>query len=374
VCIYTHIFLILLSHINNCCAETCPVYTRAGSAKGGEQHADPFVAVIQGTGNCRSLSFGSSLDPLRLTRGALRICCRRTPIPHRSTAHRCRLHRRNSPGIGSTCRHRKSSTCFARTRTRLPDREGRRIALQLSVRKSCESEEGVTLKINFVWYSSLQKQWRSLFKCPPLWNEERVPAVLAACRTSISRPLIIFYRWCPFVREWFKISRRNRAGIMPGKRGAWFRQSGPGKWHADLAFYWIWTTSGWWSRDSSHLSSRFLVPAPHRNLFSGLSFPLPPTLPPSLSIPLCRVSRRGWQRDAVEEKEWRTEWWRSMSRRETPGYHGLSSEENANTEWGRMVAKRGEVSRPYCGCSRDSGGTHSVGSNVATMMDENFSS
>ncbi|KYM85201.1 hypothetical protein ALC53_04990 [Atta colombica] len=31
-----------------------------------------------------------------------------------------------------------------------------------------------------------------------------------------------------------------------------------------------------------------------------------------------------------------------MSRRETPGHHGLSSEENANTEWERMVAKRGE--------------------------------
>lgn len=45
-----------------------------------------------------------------------------------------------------------------------------------------------------------------------------------------------------------------------------------------------------------------------------------------------------------------------MSRRETPGYHGLSSEENANTEWGRMVAKRGEVSRPYCGCTHDSDG------------------
>lgn len=48
-----------------------------------------------------------------------------------------------------------------------------------------------------------------------------------------------------------------------------------------------------------------------------------------------------------------------MSRRETPGYHGLSSEENANTEWGRMVVKRGEVSgsRPYCGCTHDRRGT-----------------
>jgi len=136
----------------------------------------------------------------------------------------------------------------------------------------------------------------------------------AASRTSISRPLIIFYRWCPFVREWFKISRWNRDGIMLGKRGAWFRQSGPGKWHADLAFYWIWTTSGWWSRDSSHLSSRFLVPAPHRNLFSGLSFPLPsssrpfhpsvPCLSQGVTKRRCRRKRMANWMVAVNVEAW----------------------------------------------------------------------
>jgi hypothetical protein len=36
--IYTHIFFILLSHINNCRAETCPVYTRAGKVQREESN------------------------------------------------------------------------------------------------------------------------------------------------------------------------------------------------------------------------------------------------------------------------------------------------------------------------------------------------
>ena len=55
-----------LSHINNCTVETCPVYTRLQCK--GRSTRTRSLPLDWGTGNCRSLSFGSSLDPLRLVR------------------------------------------------------------------------------------------------------------------------------------------------------------------------------------------------------------------------------------------------------------------------------------------------------------------
>lgn len=58
-----------------------------------------------------------------------------------------------------------------------------------------------------------------------------------------------------------------------------------------------------------------------------------------------------------------------MSRRETPGHRELSSEENANTEWERMVAKRGEFVDPTAVAP-----TTVIWKRCAAKIDEAFSS
>lgn len=69
-----------LPHINNRIAETCPVYTRPECKERSSMRARS-LPLVWDTGNCRSLSFGSSLDPLRLTRGL--TAAGEFLIPHR---------------------------------------------------------------------------------------------------------------------------------------------------------------------------------------------------------------------------------------------------------------------------------------------------
>lgn len=106
-----------LSHINNCIAETRPVYMRPECKERSSGARSLPRARVWGTGNCRSLSFGSSLDPLDSSWIWTPSPLRWAPIPHRSTAApRPRPHHRNSLGIAWACGHRKSSTCFLRVR------------------------------------------------------------------------------------------------------------------------------------------------------------------------------------------------------------------------------------------------------------------
>lgn len=111
---FIHLLLQLsLSHINNCTVETCPVYTRP-QCKGRSSMRTRSLPLVWGTGNCRSLSFGSSLDPLRLARrgsvaaGEFRY---HTDWPQLRAGFTVEI---RSLGIGSTCGRRKSSTCFLR--------------------------------------------------------------------------------------------------------------------------------------------------------------------------------------------------------------------------------------------------------------------
>lgn len=90
-------------------------FIRGRSAKRGVARG----ARVWGTGNCRGLSFGSSLDPLDSSWIWAPSPLRWAPIPHRSTAApRPRPHHRNS--LARNCLgllgYRKSSTCFLRVR------------------------------------------------------------------------------------------------------------------------------------------------------------------------------------------------------------------------------------------------------------------
>lgn len=72
------------------------------------------------------------------------------------------------------------------------------------------------------------------------------------------------------------------------------------------------------------------------------------------SLPLYVTSlSQGSDKESLSKKENGRLYGDGQCRGVRPRDTGLSSEENANTEWGRMVAKRGEVSRPYCGCTDD---------------------
>lgn len=169
---------------------------------------------------------------------------------------------------------------------------------------------------------------------------EHVPAF------SISNSPIVSCGNLPFVRGWFRASRVNHGDIMSRSR---YRAEGvmsTGKSGIPISLILLNTDTRQTgcnsaSRAISHLASS----APYNFFGFPTSFLLSPPFALSLYATSLSLSG-GWQRIAVKEREWQTEWRRSMSRRETPGYHGLSSWKREYCEWQRMVAKRSKVGRP----------------------------
>lgn len=91
------------AYINNCAAETCPVYTRP-ECKGRSSARARSLPLVRGTGNCRSLSLGPRCGSAPLYSSWIRRRHSRFAMPHRPTAASRRPHLTagiRSLGIGS---------------------------------------------------------------------------------------------------------------------------------------------------------------------------------------------------------------------------------------------------------------------------------